>query len=67
MDFLQKYFCGVFELPLPRNAQKNVSITSKKLKRKETRQAGGWVSDLADFFGRPLGFGVLASLFAQLL
>jgi hypothetical protein len=22
MDFLQKYFCGVFALPLPRNAQK---------------------------------------------
>jgi hypothetical protein len=28
MDFLQKYFNGVFELPAPRNAQKS---------------AGGWV------------------------
>jgi hypothetical protein len=27
MDFLQKYFYGVFELPLPRNAQKR---TKKK-------------------------------------
>jgi hypothetical protein len=29
MDFLQKHFCGVFELPLPRNAQK--------------KPGGGWV------------------------
>jgi hypothetical protein len=32
MDFLQKYWYGVFELPLPRNAQKR---TKKK--------AGWWV------------------------
>jgi hypothetical protein len=32
MDFLQKCFCGVFELPLPRNAQKR---TGKKIKGKK--------------------------------
>jgi hypothetical protein len=36
MDFLQKYFYGVFELPLPRNAQKR---TKKKLRKK----VGWWV------------------------
>jgi hypothetical protein len=39
MDFLQKYFYGVFELPLPRNAQKR---TKKKAKKKKSRR-GGWV------------------------
>jgi hypothetical protein len=39
MDFLQKYLCGVFELPLPRNAQKR---TKKKVKKKKS--GGGWVS-----------------------
>jgi hypothetical protein len=38
MDFLQKYFNGVFELPLPRNAQKR---TKKKVKKKSSD--GGWV------------------------
>jgi hypothetical protein len=33
MDFLQKYFNGVFELPLPRNAQK----------RTKKKSDGGWV------------------------
>jgi hypothetical protein len=28
MEFLQKHFCGVFEIPLPRKAQKR---TEKKL------------------------------------
>jgi hypothetical protein len=39
MDFLQKYFYGVFELPLPRNAQ-NVL---KKQAKKKSRIVGGWV------------------------
>jgi hypothetical protein len=30
MDFLQKYFNGVFELPLPRNAQKRTKTMSRK-------------------------------------
>jgi hypothetical protein len=30
MDFLQKYFNGVFELPLPRNAQKRAKKKAKK-------------------------------------
>jgi hypothetical protein len=30
MDFLQTYFYGVFELPLPRNAQKRAKNKSKK-------------------------------------
>jgi hypothetical protein len=38
MDFLQKCFYGVFELPLPRNAQKR---TKKKVKKKKSD--GGWV------------------------
>jgi hypothetical protein len=37
MYFLQKYFNGVFELPLPRNAQKR---TKKKIKKKKF---GWWV------------------------
>jgi hypothetical protein len=37
MDFLQKYFYGVFELPLPRNAQKR---TKKKAPQKKSE---GWV------------------------
>jgi hypothetical protein len=36
---LQKYFGGVFELPLPRNAQKR---TKKKVKKKKGSD-GGWV------------------------
>jgi hypothetical protein len=38
-DFLPKYFNGVFELPLPRNAQKR---TKKKVKKKKTK-VGWWV------------------------
>jgi hypothetical protein len=38
MDFLQKHFCGVFELPLPTNAQKR---TKKKKPRK--KKSEGWV------------------------
>jgi hypothetical protein len=30
MDFLQKYVHGVFELPLPRNAQKRTKNNSRK-------------------------------------
>jgi hypothetical protein len=37
MDFLQKYVYDVFELPLPRNAQKR---TNKKAKKKKV---GWWV------------------------
>jgi hypothetical protein len=38
MDFLQKIFMyGVFELPLPRNAQKR----TKKKSRKKSRMVGG--------------------------
>jgi hypothetical protein len=37
MDFLQKHVRGVFELPLPRNAQKR---TYKKNKKK-SRLVGG--------------------------
>jgi hypothetical protein len=32
MDFLQKYFYGVFELPLPRNAQKRTKTKSQEKK-----------------------------------
>jgi hypothetical protein len=39
MDFLQKYFNGVFELPLPRNTQKR---TQKKVKEQK-KSDGGWV------------------------
>jgi hypothetical protein len=39
-DFLPKYFYGVFELPLPRNAQKR---TKKKSQGKKSRMVGGWV------------------------
>jgi hypothetical protein len=52
MDFLQKHFNGVFELPLPRNAQKR---TLKKKKKKKSRVVvvgqcqGVW--DLADVRG----------------
>jgi hypothetical protein len=37
MDFLQKHFCGVFELPLPRNAQKRTK------KESEEKKMGGWL------------------------
>jgi hypothetical protein len=40
MDFLQKYFDGVFEIPLPRNAQKR---TKRKCQGKKSRMVGGWV------------------------
>ena len=48
MDFLQKYFYGVFELPLSRNAQKR---TKKKSQEKKSRMVGGWVWDLANARG----------------
>jgi hypothetical protein len=38
MDFLQKYFYCVFELPVPRNARKRTKKNAKKKK-----SAGGWV------------------------
>jgi hypothetical protein len=38
MDFLQKYVYDVFELPLPRNAQKR----TKKQKSRE-KKVGWWV------------------------
>jgi hypothetical protein len=50
MDFLQKYVHGVFELPLPRNAQKR---TKKKKSRNKSRMVGGWVWDLANARGGP--------------
>jgi hypothetical protein len=37
MDFLQKYFYRVFELPLPRNAQKRAK------KKIEKKKVGGWL------------------------
>jgi hypothetical protein len=46
MDFLQKYFDSVFELPLPRNAQKR---TKKKVEEKKSD--GGWVG--LGFFAGP--------------
>jgi hypothetical protein len=62
MDFLQKCFYGVFELPLPRNAQKR----TKKNAKKKRKSAGGWVGlgfskctgGSVDFFGRPLGHAI---------
>jgi hypothetical protein len=39
MEFLQKYFYGVFDLPLPRNTQKR----TKKQKSRKKKSAGGWV------------------------
>jgi hypothetical protein len=39
MDFLQKHFYGVFELPLPRNAQKR----TKKKSQEQKKSDGGWV------------------------
>jgi hypothetical protein len=36
MDFLQKHFGGVFELPLPRNAP-------KRPKKNPTKKVGWWV------------------------
>jgi hypothetical protein len=62
-DFLPKYFNGVFELPLPRNAHQK--RTKKKVKKKKV---GWWVggSEIyrctggsVDFFWRPLGAGPL--------
>jgi hypothetical protein len=37
MDFLQKYFYRVFELRLPRNAQKRAK------KKSEKKKVGGWL------------------------
>jgi hypothetical protein len=37
MDFLQKHFNGVFELPLPRNARKRTKKNAKK------KNVGWWV------------------------
>jgi hypothetical protein len=59
MDLLQKYVYGVFELPLPRNAQKRTKKTSQGKKKSD----GGWVGlgfskctgGSVDFFCRPLG------------
>jgi hypothetical protein len=36
-DFLPKYFNGVFELPLPRNAQKRTK------KKNQEKKVGWWV------------------------
>jgi hypothetical protein len=47
MDLWQKHFCGVFELPLPRNAQKRTK------KNQEKKLDGGWVWDLANARGGP--------------
>jgi hypothetical protein len=38
MDFLQKYFYGVFELPLPRNVQKR----TKKKSEEKNKWGVGW-------------------------
>jgi hypothetical protein len=58
MEFLQKYVYGVFELPLPRNAQKR---TNKKVKiflglvgSSEVNQIHAEVRHF--FFEGPLGF-----------
>jgi hypothetical protein len=48
MDFLQKYFNGVFELHLPRNARKR---TKQKKARTQSRMAGGWVWDVENVWG----------------
>jgi hypothetical protein len=50
IDFLQKYFNGVFELPLPRNAQKRTKKKSQE-KKAGCRMAGGWVRGLANVRG----------------
>jgi hypothetical protein len=49
MGCLQKHLYGVFDLPLPRNAQKR---TKKKTKGKKGRMVGGWVRDLANVVSR---------------
>jgi hypothetical protein len=43
VDFLKKYFNGVFELPLPRNAQKRTKMVLKKKVKKKSWVLGGWV------------------------
>jgi hypothetical protein len=43
MDFLQKYFGGIFELPLPRNAQKRAlkgALKKKLRERKNEKKVG---------------------------
>jgi hypothetical protein len=42
MDLLQKYLYGVFELPMPRNAQKVLKNALKKKSRKKKSDGGGW-------------------------
>jgi hypothetical protein len=69
MDFLQKCFNGVFELPLPTNAQK---LTEKKNQGKKSRIVVGWVWDLANARGgvrrfvlpapRKMRFGSISAL-----
>jgi hypothetical protein len=39
-DFLPEHLNGVFELPLPGNAQK---LTKTKSQEKKSRMVGGWV------------------------
>jgi hypothetical protein len=36
-DFLPKYFCGVFELPLPLAEKRPAKRTKKKIKKKKVR------------------------------
>jgi hypothetical protein len=62
MDFLQKYFNGVFELPLPRNAQK---CTGKKIQEQKSRMVGGWVWDLVNVRGSPSIFFASPSYIAK--
>jgi hypothetical protein len=54
MDFLQKYFYGVFELPLPKD------VLKKKAKKKKVGGVGGWVWDLVKSRGGPSGFFLAA-------
>jgi hypothetical protein len=49
MDFLQKCFYGVFELPLPRKAQK-AKTHFKKIKARGG-EAGRWVTQWVDWSG----------------
>jgi hypothetical protein len=60
MDFLQKYLYGVFELSLPRNAQKR---SKKKSQEKKSWMVGGWVWDLANVRGGSVDFVLPAPRF----